>query len=190
MLVDPNEMLAISTTNFLSVLDLVTDDEFALATPCERWSVADLIWHVARASDMTVLLIGGASKEEATELFKMAVPPDLLSQCRRALREQADAFANASDPEFIVHHPMGDFPVHQLFDFRIMDLTLHTWDLARAIGASEDLPDVLVTHVYARLLPLKEVIGQIGIFGLGPSEDLDEDAPAQLKLLDLTGRRP
>jgi hypothetical protein len=71
-----------------------------------------------------------------------------------------------------------------------MDLTLHAWDLARAIGASEELPDVLVTHVYGRLLPLKEVIGQIGIFGLGPSRDLNDDAPTQLKLLDLTGRRP
>ncbi|MGA2969621.1 MAG: TIGR03086 family metal-binding protein [Acidimicrobiales bacterium] len=187
---DPNELLALSTTNFLSVLDPVTDVELALATPCESWSVADLIWHVARASDMTVLLIAGASKEEATDLFKMAVPPDVLAQCRRALSEQAIAFANASDPEFIVHHPMGDFPVHQLFDFRIMDLTLHAWDLARAIGESEALPEVLVTHVYARLLPLKEVIGQIGIFGLGPSDDLDDDASTQLKLLDLTGRRP
>jgi uncharacterized protein (TIGR03086 family) len=139
---------------------------------------------------MTVMLIGGASKQEATDLFKMAVPSDVLAQCRRALSEQANAFANASDSEFIVHHPMGDVPVHQLFDFRIMDLTLHAWDLARAIDANEELPDVLVTHVYGTLLPLREVIGQIGIFGLGPSDDIDDDAPAQLKLLDLTGRRP
>jgi uncharacterized protein (TIGR03086 family) len=190
LLVDPNEMLALSTTNFLSVFDLVTDDELELATPCESWSVADLIWHVARASDMTVILIGGASKQEATDLFKVSVPPDLLVQCRRALSEQSSAFHNASDPDFIVHHPMGDFPVHQLLDFRIMDLTLHSWDLARAIGADEELPDVLVTHVYERLIPLKEVISQIGIFGQGPSEDLNDDASAQLKLLDLSGRRP
>lgn len=139
---------------------------------------------------MTVILIGGASKQEATDLFKLPVPADVLAQCRRALNEQSSAFAHASDLDVIVHHPMGDVPVHQLFDFRIMDLTLHAWDLARAISASEELPDVLVSHVYGRLLPLKEVIGQIGIFGLGPSEDLDDDAATQLKLLDLTGRRP
>jgi uncharacterized protein (TIGR03086 family) len=183
-------MLALSTTNFLSVFDQVTDDELTLPTPCESWSVADLIWHVARASDMTVILLDGASKQEATDLFKMEVPSDVLEQCRRALSEQASAFANASDTELIVHHPMGDIPVHQLFDFRVMDLTLHAWDLARAINESEELPDVLVEHVYGRLFPLKEVLGQIGIFGLGPSGDLDDDAPAQLKLLDLTGRRP
>ena len=183
-------MLALSTTNFLSVFDRVSEVEFVLPTPCESWSVADFIWHVARASDMTVMLIGGASKQEATDLFKMAVPPDVLAQCRRALSEQTSAFANASDPDFIVHHPMGDVPIHQLFDFRIMDLTLHAWDLARAIGANEELPEVLVTHVYGRLLPLKEVIGQIGIFGVGPSDDLAEDASTHLKLLDLTGRRP
>jgi uncharacterized protein (TIGR03086 family) len=183
-------MLALSTTNFLAVLDLVTEDQLALPTPCESWSVADLIWHVARASDMTVILIGGASMQEATDLFKIPVPADVIAQCRRALREQTTACAGASDPDLIVHHPMGDVPVHQLFDFRIMDLTLHVWDLARAIDANEELPDALVTHVYGRLLPLKEVIGQIGIFGLGPSGDLDGDATTQLKLLDLTGRRP
>src|ERR1700689_4698798 len=157
-------MLALSAPNFLSVFDQVTDDELTLPTPCESWSVADLIWHVARASDMTVLLLDGASREEATDLFKVEVPPDVLEQCRRALSEQASAFVNASDTELIVHHPMGDIPVHQLFDFRIMDLTLHAWDLARAIDESEELPDVLVTHVYARLFPLKDVLGQIGIF--------------------------
>jgi hypothetical protein len=34
------------------------------------------------------------------------------------------------------------------------------------------------------------IIGQIGIFGEGPSGTVGEDAPLQERLLDLTGRRP
>jgi uncharacterized protein (TIGR03086 family) len=103
---------------------------------------------------------------------------------------QASAFRAAEDLEQIVHHPMGDVTVRQLYDFRIMDLTLHAWDLARAIGVSEVLPDGLVTHVYEMLSPLAEVVGQIGIFGTGPSQELDDQASTQVRLLDLWGRRP
>ena len=85
---------------------------------------------------------------------------------------------------------MGNVTVRQLHDFRIMDLTLHAWDLARAIGSSEELPDELVTQVYEMLNPLAEVVGQIGIFGTGPSQELDDQASVQLQLLDLSGRRP
>jgi hypothetical protein len=34
------------------------------------------------------------------------------------------------------------------------------------------------------------VIGQIGVFGDGPSGDVGEESELQLRLLDLTGRRP
>jgi uncharacterized protein (TIGR03086 family) len=188
--VDLNQTLALSTQNFLSALEEVSEKELSLPTPCEEWSVAELIWHVARGSDMAVLLLRGGSKAEATDVFKLAVASEVLSECRRALGAQTNAFTDAEDLELIVHHPMGDVTTRQFFDFRIMDLTLHSWDLARSIGASEELPDVLVTHVYEMLHPLKEVIGQIGIFGLGPTEDLDASTSMQMKLLDLSGRRP
>ena len=187
---DLNQTLAISTECFLSALGEVSEQELSLPTPCEEWSVSELIWHVARASDMAVLLLQGGSKAEATDMFKLAVPTEILSECRRAVDIQTNAFSVAEDLDKIVHHPMGDVTTKQLFDFRIMDLTLHAWDLRRAIGASEELPNALVTYVYEMLHPMEEVIGQIGIFGLGPTEDLDASTSMQMKLLDLSGRRP
>jgi hypothetical protein len=40
------------------------------------------------------------------------------------------------------------------------------------------------------LQPMVPFIGEIGAFGTGPSGTVAEDAPLQLRLLDLTGRRP
>ena len=185
-----SDALSLSTEHFRSVLAKVGDDDLALATPCEKWSVAELIWHVARGSDMSRVLLDGGSKAQAIEMFKLPVPPDLLTECLRSLDVQSSAFRAAGDLGQIVHHPLGDVTVRQLFDFRIMDLTLHAWDLARAIGANEVLPDELVTHVYEMLSPLAEVVGQIGIFGTGPSQELDDQASSQQRLLDLSGRRP
>ncbi len=187
---DLNDTLSLSNDHFRSVLAEVREDELALATPCEKWSVAELIWHVARGSDMSLVLLDGGSKAQATEMFKLPVPPDLLIECRRSLDVQSSAFGAAEDLEQIVHHPMGDVTVRQLYDFRIMDLTLHAWDLARAIGADEVLPDELVAYVYEMLSPLAEVVGQIGIFGTGPSLELNDQASSQQRLLDLSGRRP
>jgi uncharacterized protein (TIGR03086 family) len=188
--VDHFETLSLSTANFESLLSDVSEGDLSLPTPCENWSVTELVWHVARASDMSVLLLNGGTKEEAVKLFDITAPPNVLQECRRALDAQLSSFANASDLDVITHHPMGDVTVAQLFDFRIMDLTVHFWDLARAVERNDEIPDALITYVYAMLQPLEEIIGQIGIFGEGPSHALEDDAPTQRKLLDLTGRRP
>ena len=96
---------------------------------------------------------------------------------------------SAVDLEQMVHHTVGDISVRQLFDFRIGDLTLHAWDLARALSISDELPDELVEHVYDVLLPMEAFIGDIGVFGTGPSGAIKPDSTTQAKLLDLTGRR-
>jgi uncharacterized protein (TIGR03083 family) len=171
--VDHFETLALSTENFESLLSQVSNSDLTLPTPCEGWSVSELVWHVARASDMTVLLLNDATRDDAVKLFDVTAPPNVLEECQRAIDEELTSFANASDLEVMTHH-----------------LTIHVWDLARAVGADEIIPDALVTYVYATVLPMEEIIGQVGIFGEGPSHSIGSDAPSQVKLLDLLGRRP
>jgi len=183
------DALSLSTSNFVSVLEHVSARDLALATPCEEWSVAQLVWHVARASDMSVLLVEGGSRDDAIQVMRTPAAPEVIAECRRALAAQMVSLAGA-DLEQIAHHPIGDVTVRQLYDFRIMDLTVHAWDLARAIGADEHLPPDLVDHVYGFLTPLEPFIGEIGIFGAGPSGSLAQGASAQAKMLDLSGRRP
>jgi hypothetical protein len=80
-----------------------------------------------------------------------------------------------------------DMPGAQLF--RIGGLTLHAWDLARA-SADENLDSELVEAVWAQLSPLAPFIAETGVFGVGPSGEVGEGAPLQVRLLDLSGRRP
>jgi hypothetical protein len=139
---------------------------------------------------MSVLLLNGGTRDEAIKLFDIKPPSNVIEECRRALDEQLAGFNSASDLDVVTHHPMGDVSVAQLFDFRILDLTVHSWDLARGIGANDEIPGELVSYVYAMVLPLQEVVGKLGIFGDGPSNFLAADAASQFKLLDLLGRRP
>jgi hypothetical protein len=43
--------------------------------------------------------------------------------------------------------------------------------------------------VYENMKPMEPFIGQIGLFGQGPSGTVGDAADVQLRLLDLTGRR-
>jgi uncharacterized protein (TIGR03086 family) len=187
---DRNEAFALATQHFLAVLDGVGPEQLTLETPCEGWDVEALLWHVTRASEAGVALVNGASESEAAGLFTLEGSGDVVSQCRRTLEEAVPTFAGVTDFDRIVHHPRGDMPLGTLYDLRIGDVTLHAWDLARALGAKEDLPEPAVTYVYEALKPMEPIIGQIGVFGSGPSGDVGEDATVQVRLLDLSGRRP
>ena len=39
-------------------------------------------------------------------------------------------------------------------------------------------------------MPMAPFIGEVGVFGSGPSGTVGDDATVKIRLLDLTGRRP
>jgi uncharacterized protein (TIGR03086 family) len=104
--------------------------------------------------------------------------------------EQEAAFRQPGAFEATCHHPIGDIPGEMLFGFRVSDMTLHAWDLARAIGADEQLDPELVQLLWERMQPIGPFIAESGAFGTGASGEVAEDAPTQARLLDLSGRRP
>ena len=185
------EPLAQATDAFAARLRAVQPDQWDAPTPCDGWAVRDLVSHVLGGNQMAVIMLAGASQEETTALLAgLPLGDDPVATFVDGAAAQVQAFRDAPDPDRLVHHPIGDVPVAQVLEFRIGDLTIHTWDLARAIGADEDLPDDLVTRAYAGFEPMAPIIGAVGVFGEGPSGTVDDAAPLQTRLLDLVGRRP
>jgi uncharacterized protein (TIGR03086 family) len=165
--------------------------QWDLPTPCTDWNVKDLVVHLVGGSRMAARLLQGASAEDAVAVFAAEHGPDLGAELDVALAEELSAFEGPQALETTVHHPgAGDVPGATLLQFRIGDYLLHGWDLARATGADESLPDNLVALTWEGLQPMAPIIGTIGVFGSGPSGSMADDAPLQLRLLDLTGRRP
>ena len=185
------ELLDTAHRQFATVLAGVGPGDWDKPTPCEDWSVARLVAHLIGGEQMAVGLLSGCSRDDAMAMISSGVPEgDLVDGFARASAASRAAFDAPGAMEMVVHHPIGDVAGSQLFDFRVGDLSLHSWDLARAIGADEALDATLVTAAWDSLSPLSEVISSIGIFGEGPSGAVAEDAELQLRLLDLTGRRP
>ncbi len=84
-----------------------------------------------------------------------------------------------------VDHPLGVITGEQFLRFRVYDITVHAWDLARSVGADENLVSALVDVVMAIVERGPAGMGfGVEAIGLAPS-----DASAQARLLDLCGRR-
>ena len=185
------EALDRADAQFSRVIEQVTADQLDLLTPCHGWTVRDLLQHVVGGNRVAVIALEGGSRDDVLAVFQDdLLADDFLVAWRDSADDQRTAFAEADDLSALVHHPIGDVPGAQMLGFRIGDLTLHSWDLARAIGADETLDPECAEYVLAALLPMRDHIKEVGVFGEGPSGTVPDDAPTQLRLLDLAGRRP
>jgi uncharacterized protein (TIGR03086 family) len=188
---DPIHLLERAGRQFAEVVDRVTPDALDAPSPCEGWTVRDLLAHVAGGERLAAALLAGASREEGLAAFEGV---DLGADPATAfVREHAASLRAFREPGAlgrICAHPMGDIPAAMLLGFRITDLTLHAWDLARATGTDETLEPLLVESVWATVSRMAEGLAASGVFGAGPSGTVADDAPLQQRLLDCTGRRP
>ena len=84
--------------------------------------------------------------------------------------------------------PTGTMPVEQIIGrFVCMDLLVHTWDLARTIGANERLDEDSVRHAYEALKPIDAMIRQPKVFG--PKLEPPVGADLQTEFLYFLGRK-
>ena len=187
---DRLEALARADQEFTRRLALVRADQWDDPTPCDRWPVRVLVGHVLGGHRMALALLDGASAAEAGALVKQPLPDDPVAGWAQVSTDLATGFAAPGALERTVHHPMGDMPGAQLLAFRYADALLHSWDLARGIGADETLDPEVVALVWGDLEPMAAVLPATGMFGSGPGGAVTSDADLQARLLDLSGRRP
>lgn len=186
------DALALGRAEFEKRLALVEPTLWSLPTPCAGWDVRKLVNHVVAGNNMSVALLLGAAASDASKLNRAdALGSDPIGAFRRSADDLESTFGeDGMLDKDVVHHPAGDIPAAQLLNYRVADYGLHAWDLARAIGADENLAPGLVGALWDALAPIAEFIQHTGVYGEGPSGTVPDDAPLQLRLLDVSGRRP
>ncbi len=175
-----------ATNEFGRRLSLVHHGNWTFPTPCPDWDVRHLSAHVIGGNRFAVHVLGGMPAMEAIE-HVMSAPQlgdDAVAAWISTRAAQAAAFRVENDVHRPIDHPLGQISVRQFLEFRLFDITLHAWDLARAIGADErldpDLADVVLNIVEN---------GPPGMgFGIAALGLAAPHASAQGKLLDLSGR--
>jgi uncharacterized protein (TIGR03086 family) len=182
--------LAATTAHFREVLAQVRPEQLDASTPCPDWRVRDLVQHVAVGNRWASLLLRGAEPGPAMGQAKaVGRTGDLLPDFDADTASQAAAFAEEGAETRVVQHFLGPVPAGQFLAMRSGDVLIHSWDLARATGADERLPQPLVQVGLAIYEARAASLAATGMFGSGgegaPAPTTDQD-----RLLHLTGRRP
>lgn len=156
----------------------IGDSQWDAPTPCEGWTVRDLVdhlqWHASALGMM------GADTEPGDDWTRVRAAFDAVLSDPARLQGVVDDF--------------GGMPKPDLAAFLIGDRLIHTWDLARAIGVDDSLPAEAVHAALAGLqhAPADFIRGRnpLGLPMMREPVEVPDDASDQDKLIAFSGRRP
>jgi uncharacterized protein (TIGR03086 family) len=161
-------------------------ENWGAATPDTDWDVRDLVSHVIEEQQWVPHLLAGRTIAQARSDIE-PLREDLLGEWR--LYSFAATTAWDSTPAgATVHLSYDTVTMADYLREQVSDVAIHTWDLARAIGADEQLDAALVEAVWTVFEPQKDTLAASGLFS--PPVELGDDAPLQARLLAITGRDP
>jgi uncharacterized protein (TIGR03086 family) len=166
----------------------IAEDQWHDPTPCTDWDVRMLVNHVTVEQLWVPPLVQGSSVADVGDRFDGdQLGDDPVAGWEAAIPASLAAFDPEGALEATVSLSDGDKAVAEYCWEMTTDALVHSWDLARGIGADEILDAELVGLVYERTLPVAEHLQETGLFAA--PVPVPDDAPLQTKLLALFGRR-
>ncbi len=185
---DVRERFDAAVAGFQRTLGAVGADMWSAPTPCTEWDVRALTNHVCGEQRWLAALVGGQSMAQVGS----SLDGDLLGDDPVATYARAAADARAvleALPSLSVTVELSGGPtsVQRYCDEVGADTLIHTWDLARAVGADERLPADLLGVAATVVEPWLKPEGIPGV--LAARIDVPDDADAQTRLLAALGRR-
>jgi uncharacterized protein (TIGR03086 family) len=169
----------------------VNADQLDLPTPCDRWSVGDLLTHMVGNNNGFAAAARGAPPE-ATVWDGVDVT-DPVGEFPASARRVVAAFASVQPlaGTFAVYG-FGDVPAGRAVGMHFVDYLAHGWDVAVSVGVDPGLDEAACAAVlrlgagWPRDSPA--VWGPEGVFG--HRIEMPENAPVVDRMLGFLGRSP
>jgi uncharacterized protein (TIGR03086 family) len=156
------------------LLDEVTEADLTTATPCENWTVADLVDHLVASPARFAQMVRGEQVDWSTPT------PHAGDERGAAFRANADALREAWRARDEADAPMGP-------DWQSAEIAVHTWDLAAALGRpigplDQEVAERGLAFMQANLKP--EIRGP----AFGPEQPAPQGADAYQQIAAFAGR--
>lgn len=189
---DPRPAFAIALDTAADVLDQVTADDADRPTPCGQYDVDLLVRHLVAVLQR----VGAVARGEDPFSVPQELDPLGVDHYRAAFdRARADQEATWADDEVLgrlLTLPFGVLPGVAALHAYVSEMTVHTWDLATAIGATVAWDDSVVGPALAGLVANLPAEPRGGVDGIpfDPVVSTPADAAAIDQLVAWTGRNP
>ena len=145
-----------ATRQFDNRVRRVRDAQWDNATPCADWDVRTLVGHVTAGQNQAVTLLTGTPA---------SVADDPVAAWEAAAAAAADAWNTPGALDREVTLPTGPMAAPLFLERRVVDLTVHAWDLARAIGDDDDVPNDLAAVAVEIVQRREDELAGSGRFG-------------------------
>ncbi|MGZ5415941.1 MAG: TIGR03086 family metal-binding protein [Nocardioides sp.] len=166
-------------------VDDVGPDAWGNSTPCEAWTVRDLVNHVVGEELWTVPLLEGATIAEVGDRFDGDVLGENPTATCHAAASAAVRSVDEVTPRGVkVHLSYGDEAAEEYVRQLAADHLVHGWDLAVATGSDARLDPELVDAVAGWFAEREELYRGSGAI----AAHVDRHGDPQTELLAAFGR--
>ncbi|NPC95742.1 TIGR03086 family metal-binding protein [Nocardioides sp. zg-DK7169] len=163
--------------------------DWSRATPCPGWDVAAVVRHLVDGEQAFTTSLSGVPYDLAAVYAEVEELPDVL--LAEVLESAGDTLREALAVAGPGSYPsgLGPMPAPAIAELRTIEALTHGWDVARATGHPLEVSDEVAERALEasrrfllRLPPDRTPFG--------PSQQVDDAAPAADRLAALLGRRP
>ena len=176
---------------FTTRVDSVGASDWDKPTPCREWTVRQLVEHLVDEHRWIPPLMGGHDLHTAQQIVASqaeASAGDTAEDWHAASTASMQALADPDALERTVELSRGPTPAQQYLMEMMFDLVVHGWDLGRAIGYPEQMPDALVEPTLHAATAMADELAGSGMFD--PPVEIGAGASTADQLAALTGRDP
>ena len=170
------------------VTDLIaqlTPDHRAAPTPCEGWTMHDLIAHMCGGGHMIASALQGQPPSDPTPDHLADGPAAGWAETVAHLRAAATPEALAATHRF----PFGEYPGAAAMSVIVADQLVHAWDMAKAGELPLTIDDDLAEWALATWQQVVPAEGRSGP-GFADVVPVADDASPVDRLAGYTGRQP
>lgn len=188
---DPRPLVQRGIEQIDEHLAVLTTDQLDLPTPCDEWTVRDLVSHLVAVENRIVHIAGGGTPFEVPSMATGIADEDWYAAWSEHRTPLEQTLADDAILDAVFEHPAGRMPGRMALGIYASEFAVHLWDLAAALDAD---PSALDQQVPAALVePLKRGLpadnrGEGVPFG--PVIEVPAAAPPYDQLLGWLGRDP
>jgi uncharacterized protein (TIGR03086 family) len=185
---DPRPLLTTAIGTARDLIASIRPDQFERPTPCPEFDVRRLVGHMLYA----LRRIGGVGRGEDTSNYEVTDVPDdaLVAAWDEATRDAEAAWADPARLGEMCVLPFATLPGFVAVGIYTSEMTVHGWDLARALGAHVAWNDEVVAFGLAIMKPGLPAEHRGGEVPFQSVVEVAADAPLIDQLVAWNGRRP